>query len=130
MNSCQVTADLEQLWRRVVFNICTSNTDDHLRNHGFLLTSKGWKLSPAYDLNPVETSNGLTLNITENNNALDLALALKTAPFYRISNQKALQIISEMKAQIKNWRKIAKKYGLSRQEQEVKARAFRVGCEE
>jgi serine/threonine-protein kinase HipA len=88
-------ADLEQLWKRVIFNICISNTDDHLRNHGFLLTPNGWTLSPAYDINPVETGTGLKLNITENNNTLDLDLALQTAQFYRLNESKALQIKSK-----------------------------------
>jgi serine/threonine-protein kinase HipA len=61
-------ADLEQLWRRVVFNILVSNTDDHLRDHGFILTNNGWQLSPAYDMNPNEMGSGLTLNISENSN--------------------------------------------------------------
>ncbi len=58
-HGARVDLDLEELWRRIVFNICVSNTDDHLRNHGFLLTKKGWILSPAYDMNPVEKRNGL-----------------------------------------------------------------------
>lgn len=123
-HGCNVKADLEQLWRRVVFNICVSNSDDHLRNHGFLLTPSGWILSPAYDINPVETGVGLKLNISENNNALNLDLAIQTAPFYRLSESKALQIISEIKSHVKNWRFIANKYHISRQEQELKTRAF------
>ena len=74
--------DLKQLWRRIVFSICVSNTDDHLRNHGFLLTEKGWGLSPAYDINPVETGMGLKLNISEDDNALDLDLVLSVAPYF------------------------------------------------
>ncbi|MEK7692307.1 MAG: HipA domain-containing protein, partial [Bdellovibrionota bacterium] len=70
------TSDLEQLWRRIVFFICVSNTDDHLRNHGFILRSKGWALAPAYDMNPVATGDGLHLNISESDNAQDLDLAL------------------------------------------------------
>lgn len=64
-HGAQTATDLEQLWRRIVFNIAVSNTDDHLRNHGFILDKKGWKLSPAYDLNPVTPANGLHLNIME-----------------------------------------------------------------
>ena len=63
-NGAKVEGDLEQLWRRILFNICVSNTDDHLRNHGFLLTNQGWILSPAYDINPIETGTGLKLNIS------------------------------------------------------------------
>src|SRR5690606_13467584 len=66
-----VEKDLHQLWRRLVFNIAISNTDDHLRNHGFLLTREGWRLAPAYDLNPSIDKDGLALNIDMENNLLD-----------------------------------------------------------
>jgi serine/threonine-protein kinase HipA len=56
--------DLEELWRRIAFNVCVSNVDDHLRNHGFLLGESGWSLAPAYDMNPVAYGDGLTLNIS------------------------------------------------------------------
>ena len=120
----KVNEDLEQLWRRIVFSICVSNTDDHLRNHGFILTSQGWVLSPAYDINPVETGNGLKLNITENDNALDLKLALEVCIYFRLSQKRAEKIIEEVKSSVKNWRKIASKYGISNAEQELKSRAF------
>ena len=71
-------ADLEQLWRRIVFYVCVSNTDDHLRNHGFMLDKDGWVLSPAYDVNPNPHRWGLTLNISESDNAQDLDLTLRT----------------------------------------------------
>lgn len=120
----KVNEDLEQLWRRIVFSICVSNTDDHLRNHGFILTSQGWVLSPAYDINPVETGNGLKLNITENDNTLDLKLALEVCIYFRLSQKRAEEIIEEVKSSVKNWRKIASKYGISNAEQELKSRAF------
>jgi serine/threonine-protein kinase HipA len=121
-----VKADLEELWRRIVFSICVSNTDDHLRNHGFILTNQGWVLSPAYDINPVETGMGLKLNISDEDNALDLDLALEVADYFRLSEQRALVIIEEVKKAVSTWRKVADKYGLSRTEQEVKAMAFRM----
>ena len=124
LNGVKINEDLEQLWRRIVFSICVSNTDDHLRNHGFILTSQGWVLSPAYDINPVETGNGLKLNITENDNALDLKLALEVCIYFRLSQKRAEEIIEEVKTSIKNWRKIASKYGISNTEQELKSRAF------
>ncbi|WP_142900252.1 HipA domain-containing protein, partial [Klebsiella pneumoniae] len=72
-HGAQTNTDLKELWSRIVFNILVTNTDDHLRNHGFILIpGKGWRLSEAYDLNPVVRSDGLKLNITENDNALDL----------------------------------------------------------
>jgi serine/threonine-protein kinase HipA len=68
-----IKQNLQQLWRRIIFNMAISNTDDHLRNHGFILTEKGWKLSPAYDLNPSTEKSGLALNVDMDNNDLDRA---------------------------------------------------------
>ncbi|MGB4399455.1 MAG: HipA domain-containing protein, partial [Daejeonella sp.] len=65
-----INENLKELWRRIVFNIMVKNTDDHLRNHGFLLYQDGWELSPAYDMNAVSAGAGLTLNISENDNSL------------------------------------------------------------
>lgn len=121
-----VKRDLEELWRRIVFSICVSNTDDHLRNHGFLLTEEGWRLSPAYDINPVETGTGLKLNISENDNALDLDLALEVSEFFRLTEKRAKEIIEEVKHAIRNWKQIADKYGISKGEQELKSNAFRI----
>lgn len=124
-NGAEVAKDLKELWRRIVFSICVSNTDDHLRNHGFILTSLGWRLSPAYDINPVETGSGLKLNISESDNALDLSLALEVAPYFRLKKDTALQIIKEIQMSVINWKIIATKYGISRAEQELKANAFK-----
>ncbi|HEY2349452.1 MAG TPA: HipA domain-containing protein [Puia sp.] len=77
--------DLEEFWRRIVFNKAVSNTDDHLRNHGFLLNSNGWLLSPAYDMNPIPDSGGLTLNISEFSNTLDLDIAREVSAKFRVS---------------------------------------------
>ena len=120
-----VEDDLKQLWKRIVFSVCVSNTDDHLRNHGFLLTEKGWVLSPAYDINPVETGTGLKLNITEEDNALDLDLVLQVASYFRIDSVEAEAIIDEVLEIVSSWRFYATKYGISRIEQENKADAFR-----
>lgn len=119
-----VNEDLEQLWRRIVFSICVSNTDDHLRNHGFILTLGGWVLSPAYDINPVETGTGLKLNISESDNTLDLDLAIEVCPYFRLKEDRANEIIEEVKTAVRNWRTIATKHGISNAEQELKARAF------
>ncbi|MCE2733101.1 MAG: type II toxin-antitoxin system HipA family toxin [Flammeovirgaceae bacterium] len=124
-NGAQPNQDLEELWRRIVFYICVSNTDDHLRNHGFLLTPNGWKLSPAYDINPVETGTGLSLNISETDNALDLDLARDVAPYFRVSAKKAEQIINGIKKAVSNWKDVATKQGISKREQEMMAHAFR-----
>jgi serine/threonine-protein kinase HipA len=118
--------DLLELWTRVVFNIMTSNTDDHLRNHGFLLTSKGWRLSPAYDMNPNPDSLGLALDIDDNDNALDLDLARSVAPYFRIRDTDALLTITRLREVMVGWREIATHLGITRSEQETMARAFQV----
>jgi serine/threonine-protein kinase HipA len=119
-----INDDLEQLWRRIVFNICVSNTDDHLRNHGFILTPAGWVLSPAYDINPVETGTGLKLNISEHDNALDLELVMEVFPHFRLNKARAIAIMEEVKTAVKKWRAVAKRVGISKSDQELKSRAF------
>ncbi len=123
-NGADTNTDLEELWRRIVFSICIKNTDDHLRNHGFLLTDRGWRLSPAYDLNPNEYGTGLSLNVSEKDNALDLDLALSVADYFRVNNRKAKEIITGVKDAVNEWRKIAKNIGLSKSEQDKMSKAF------
>ncbi|MBE0472130.1 MAG: type II toxin-antitoxin system HipA family toxin [Methyloprofundus sp.] len=125
-SGAQTTADLAQLWRRIVFNIAVSNTDDHLRNHGFLLTKKGWKLSPAYDLNPIVGKHGLHLNITDADNALDYQLAFDVKDFFRLSQTQATQIYDEVLNAVKQWQTVAKQLGISRAEQAMNESAFNV----
>lgn len=117
-------SDLAQLFRRIVFNIAISNTDDHLRNHGFLLSNKGWLLSPAYDLNPTVSAKGLHLNITDHDNSLDFNLALEVAEFFRLNSTTAQKIIAEVKLAVKEWKNISKECGLSRNEIDRMATAF------
>lgn len=119
-----VAADLEELWRRIVFSICVKNTDDHLRNHGFLLNNSGWSLSPAYDINPNEFGKGLHLNISADDNSLDLDLALEVAGIFRLTAQRASQIIKEITNTICSWKKLATQYKISKAEQERMSTAF------
>ncbi len=124
-NHCvDIKADLHELWRRIVFNICVSNTDDHLRNHGFQLSRDGWHLSPAYDINPVETGTGLKLNISADDNDLDLDLAMEVHEYFRLNRANAEKIINEVVNSVRNWRDVATSYGLSKSDQEKKAAAF------
>ncbi len=118
--------DLEQLWRRIVFFICISNVDDHLRNHGFILEEGGWSLSPAYDINPSEYGDGLKLNISDVDNTQDLELAIEVADFFRVKAQRAVQIVKEVVEIVKTWRVLAKSLGISSAEQELIELAFRV----
>jgi serine/threonine-protein kinase HipA len=115
---------LKALWRRIVFNIAVSNTDDHLRNHGVLLEEGGWRLSPAFDVNPVNASTGLHLSITDSDNRLDYALAMDVIDFFRIPEREATAIRDEVLSSVSRWRAIAKQIGLSRAEREQMASAF------
>lgn len=119
-----VDSDLEELWKRIVFSICVKNTDDHLRNHGFLLGKSGWRLSPAYDINPVPTGTGLTLNISDDDNSLSLDLTKEVAVFFRIENKRADQIIQTCTNAVNDWRKAATKYELPRNEMDLMSAAF------
>lgn len=125
-HGANVAKDLEQLWRRIVFSICVTNADDHLRNYGFILTDNGWVLSPAYDVNPVETGTGLKINISDEDNSLNLELAMEVSTFFRLSKKRASEIIDEVKVAVRNWKKVATKYGLSKGEQELKSIAFKI----
>lgn len=118
-------ADLRELWKRIVFSIAVSNTDDHLRNHGFLLDAKGWRLSPAYDINPSPDSAGLSLAIDEHDNSLDFGLALSVAPYFRLSKPEALSIMEAMRGVVSTWQERAKALGIRRPEIERMQRAFR-----
>jgi serine/threonine-protein kinase HipA len=123
----QPAEDLQELWTRIVFNILVSNTDDHLRNHGFILSpGSGWRLSDAYDMNPVPGSNGLKLNISEHDNALDLDLTRSVAPYFRVSAVDANDIIERCKSVVVQWSKIATGLHLSKREQDQMADAFRL----
>lgn len=121
----QIKNDLEQLWRRIVFHIAISNTDDHLRNHGFLLRDGGWILSPAYDLNPSIEKDGLALNIDTDQNDLDFDLAKSVGEYFRLSNNEMNIIINEIMKTVSEWRKYAQEIGISRTEQEMMSGAFR-----
>ncbi|MFO0782920.1 MAG: HipA domain-containing protein [Phycisphaerales bacterium] len=121
----QPAADLRQLWTRIVFNILVRNTDDHLRNHGFLLEPhRGWRLAPAYDMNPNPVGRELRLNITEFDNACDLQLAYSAAPYFRVSAPDARFVAEQCKTAVQGWRAVALEAGLSRQEVEFMASAF------
>ena len=124
-NSINVTEDLRELWGRIVFSMCVSNTDDHLRNHGFVLTGKGWRLSPMYDVNPSLTGDTLSLMVSENDNRMDLELALKISGLFNIKMSEAENKLKDIANTVKdNWRPLAKKYGIKRSEQENMSPAF------
>jgi serine/threonine-protein kinase HipA len=111
-----IDADLEQLFRRVVFNIAVGNRDDHLRNHGFILNKNGWRLSPAFDINPNIHKAEHVLNIDTVDNRPSLDTAISTAAYYRITEAKAQSISSETVDLVGQWRLLAKGAGISNAE--------------
>ena len=107
--------DLVELWRRIVFNMAVSNTDDHLRNHAFILKKNGWVLSPLYDVNPMPYGDELSLNVNENDNRISIALAIETAHRFGIKEEDAVKMAMEITEIVRdNWEKLAVKYGISR----------------
>jgi serine/threonine-protein kinase HipA len=118
--------DLAELWRRIVFNIAVSNTDDHLRNHGFIIENGAWRLSPAYDVNPSIDKDELALNIDERSGALDFDLALTVAEYFRLTSIEAQTSLSKVLQVVRNWEKTAKQLGISRSEIEMMQPAFRI----
>ena len=119
-----VDANLHQLWRRIVFNIAISNTDDHMRNHGFLLTPKGWILSPAYDLNPSIEKEGLSLNIDMDDNALSFDLAKSVGAYFRLNDTEMNAILTDVLTVVKDWKAVAKDIGIKNSEITLMSAAF------
>ena len=119
--------DLSELWQRIVFSMAVTNTDDHLRNHGFLLTPKGWRLSPLYDVNPDPRGNKLSLNVAPDDPRIHIDLALEVAPFFGLTPEEAEGMARKILNTVRNeWRRTATGCGLSRAEQEEMAPAFRI----
>lgn len=112
---CDIEWNLRQLYRRVAFNIAIGNSDDHFRNHGFLLTSRGWTLSPAYDLNPT-LSDTQSLLINRDSNLADLSLLLASSEEYMISRAEADKIIQEVKSSVEKWQTVARRLKIVQRE--------------
>lgn len=126
-HGAQTDFDLRELWSRIVFNLLVSNTDDHLRNHGFILDpGKGWRLSDAFDMNPVPEPYGLKLNISEVDNAMDLDLARSVAPYFRVTAKDAKEIIARSRSVVCNWATLANGLKIPAREQARMASAFRL----
>ena len=121
----QPKKDLIELWKRIVFNMAVTNTDDHLRNHAFILTDKGWILSPLYDVNPVPYGDELSLNVDEDDNSISIDLVVQTAVRFGISKSDAeTQAEDILKIVRDNWEKTAAGYGLTRRQIEEMRPAF------
>lgn len=118
-------SDLKELWRRIVFSMAVSNTDDHLRNHGFLLTPGGWRLSPLFDVNPVPEGNMLSLNVTPDDSRIDIDLAVGASSFFGLSRDEASKEADEILSVVgRTWRAIAGSCGISHHAQNAMAPAF------
>lgn len=117
--------DLEELWKRIVLNMAITNSDDHLRNHAFILKKNGFELSPLYDVNPVPYGDELSLNINAYDNSIDINLAIEVAPSFGISKEKAIKMSQEITLVVKeNWEVLAKKYKISHKQIEEMKPAF------
>lgn len=119
--------DAAQLWRRMVFNVLISNTDDHLRNHGFLRDAGGWRLSPAYDLNPMPVDvkpriHALALNETDQDASLEAVLGV--APHFRLGKAEAAAIAQAVSSVVATWREVAAQHGLTAHQIDRMASAF------
>ena len=126
-NGVSPKKDLKELWMRIVFSMAISNTDDHLRNHGFILTKNGWKLSPLYDVNPTPYGDELALNVYTEDNSISIELAIESAQYFGLSVDEATEIANNITTTVKdNWEKLATKYGLSRGAIEYMRPAFSV----
>jgi serine/threonine-protein kinase HipA len=126
-HGAQPRDDLRELWARIVFNMLVSNADDYLRNHGFILVpGKGWRLSGAYDMNPLPHAQGLKLNVSEADNALDLELARSVAGYFRWPLHEADAQIERMRATVRQWRTIAERLQIPAGQQTLMAAAFRL----
>lgn len=119
-----VEADLAQLFRRVVFNVAVGNRDDHLRNHGFLLGKTGWRLAPAFDVNPNIDKAEHVLNLDDGDNRPSLETVLNTAEFYGLTNDSAENILEEVTSAVDRWESIARKEHIAAADIDLTAGAF------
>jgi serine/threonine-protein kinase HipA len=119
-----IEADLEQLFRRVAFNVAIGNRDDHLRNHGFLLTPTGWRLAPAFDLNPNTERVDHVLNIDESDSRPSLATVIETSEWYVRSKDRGRVVVTEILQETRRWRQAAQALKIARADIELTATAF------
>ncbi len=123
-DGAHASEDLAQLFRRVAFNVAVGNRDDHLRNHGFVLGSNGWRLAPAFDVNPNIDKAEHVLNIDDADSHPSLETVTTTGPFYGLLPERAKQVVEEVACVVDSWRDAAKKAGISAADVELTAAAF------
>ena len=116
--------DLHQLWRRVVLGALINNTDDHLRNHGFLREGDGWVLSPAFDLNPTPFAGPFATDVADPGDGGSIEAALDVAEYFRLGAADAARILDEVRAAASGWDRAAASYGIGERERARMATAF------
>ena len=126
-NCTNVEENLQELYRRVAFNICIGNSDDHFRNHGFLLTAKGWTLSPAYDMNPT-LNEYQSLLVSSTSNKAEQGILLDACEDYMLNRTTAEKIVVEVTEAIKGWRELATRLGISKREMDMFAGVLDERC--
>jgi len=114
----------ERLFRRVAFNVAIGNRDDHLRNHGFILTSDGWRLAPAFDVNPNIEKAAHVLNLDETDNRPSLETVIDTSEWYPLSKDRGAKIVYEIAQETRQWRQRAAGANIARADIELTAAAF------
>jgi serine/threonine-protein kinase HipA len=120
-----INADLEELFRRAVFNVMTAHRDDHMRNHGFLATKKGWRLAPAFDVNPMPSKTEHELALDARDRTPDLQIVVSTHRTYRLSLSRAKEILSDVHTRVLDWPNIARSVTSDRTVHDVLAGAIR-----
>jgi serine/threonine-protein kinase HipA len=111
-----IALDLEQLFRRTVFNVLIGNRDDHLRNHGFLRETTGFRLAPAFDVNPNPDKDVHVLTLDGYEPTPDSKLILRNRSYYRLGAERAVQIVEEVRTAVRSWKVRARALGIKRVE--------------
>ncbi|WP_088146645.1 type II toxin-antitoxin system HipA family toxin [Achromobacter denitrificans] len=128
-DAAHADADLAQLFRRVAFNVAVGNRDDHLRNHGFVLGKTGWRLAPAFDVNPNIDKAEHVLNIDDVDNRPNLETVLSTAAFYGLGDGTSQQVLEEVATTVDGWQDVARRAGISGADIDLTAGAFSAHAE-
>ncbi|HYG42583.1 MAG TPA: HipA domain-containing protein [Bordetella sp.] len=128
-SAAHADADLAQLFRRVAFNVAIGNRDDHLRNHGFVLDQTGWRLAPAFDVNPNIDKAEHVLNLDDADNRPSLQTVLNTAAFYGLGDEQARAVVEEVAVAVDGWQDAARKAGISSADINLTAGAFAAHAE-
>ncbi len=127
--AAHIAGDLEQLFRRVAFNVAIGNRDDHLRNHGFILAGDGWRLAPAFDVNPSIDKAEHVLNLDETDNRPSLETVIETSEWYSLSKDRGAEVVAEITRETRRWRSAAQDAGIARADIELMAPAFMLAGE-